>query len=201
MELYEKITFLRKSIGLSQQDLADKIDISRQSIYKWEQGLTSPDISKLMELAKIFGVTTDLLLDDKIEEKDITKYLLKDNTNENKQTNGLRRSIFDYLLLAPIILGGGILAFMFYCFGAMAIGFLYIFFACSTVAPFYGFVMIFANLSNGFGGLLICISIIISGLGLVFPLFLLSRFWHKKYIVLAKSLTTKIKKINWKQVL
>lgn len=52
MELFEKINFLRKSEGMHQQDLADTLMVSRQTVYKWEQGITSPDISKLSDSSK-----------------------------------------------------------------------------------------------------------------------------------------------------
>ena len=83
MELYEKIVFLRRKNGLSQQELADKLEISRQSVYKWEQGLTSPDITKLPELAKIFNVTVDELLNNDIDEKELAKDKVIENL-ENK---------------------------------------------------------------------------------------------------------------------
>ena len=64
MKLYEKISVLRKRNGLSQEDLADKLDVSRQSVYKWEQGVSYPEIEKIKKLAQIFNVTFDELLND-----------------------------------------------------------------------------------------------------------------------------------------
>lgn len=200
MELYEKISFLRKTVGMSQQDLADKIDISRQSIYKWEQGLTSPDISKLVEIAKIFNITTDLLLDDKVGEKELTDYILNNKKEKKNVETNHKKSMLDYLLLVPILLGVGILIFMFYCFGIMIIGFLYAFFAGAIIAPLYGFVMIFVNASGGIGTILMCIAIICLGLGLIYPTFLLARWYKIKYLKLAKDVTNKIKNIDWKKV-
>lgn len=66
MKLYEKISLLRKQHGLSQEDLADKLEISRQSVHKWEQGLSYPEIDKIRRLAQIFGVSIDALLNDDI---------------------------------------------------------------------------------------------------------------------------------------
>ncbi len=62
MKLNEKIYWCRKHAALSQEELAARIGVSRQSISKWETGEASPEISKLPLLAQAFGVTTDWLL-------------------------------------------------------------------------------------------------------------------------------------------
>lgn len=62
MKLNEKIYWCRKRAGLSQESLAERIGVSRQSISKWETGEASPEISKLPLLASAFGVTADWLL-------------------------------------------------------------------------------------------------------------------------------------------
>ncbi|HOO27004.1 MAG TPA: helix-turn-helix transcriptional regulator [Lachnospiraceae bacterium] len=67
MILAEKILALRKSNSWSQEELAEKMNVSRQSISKWESAAAIPDINRIPELAKLFGVTTDYLLKDDIE--------------------------------------------------------------------------------------------------------------------------------------
>ena len=67
MILADKIMTLRKTNGWSQEDLAEKMNVSRQSISKWESAAAIPDINRILELAKLFGVTTDYLLKDDIE--------------------------------------------------------------------------------------------------------------------------------------
>lgn len=62
MILEEKLITLRKSQGLSQDDLANKLDISRQAVYKWETGQALPDISKLKILSTLYNVSIDNLL-------------------------------------------------------------------------------------------------------------------------------------------
>lgn len=62
MKLNEKICWCRKHAALSQEELAARLGVSRQSISKWETGEASPEISKLPLLAQAFGVTTDWLL-------------------------------------------------------------------------------------------------------------------------------------------
>ncbi len=69
MKLYEKIMYLRKQQGMSQEDLAFRLDVSRQSVYKWETGMSNPEMDKIKKLSEIFGVSYDALLDDA---KDIT---------------------------------------------------------------------------------------------------------------------------------
>ena len=66
MTIGEKITQLRNSCGLSQEALADKLSVSRQSVSKWEMDLAQPQIDKILMLCELFGVSTDQLLYDKI---------------------------------------------------------------------------------------------------------------------------------------
>ncbi|MBQ8856763.1 MAG: helix-turn-helix transcriptional regulator [Lachnospiraceae bacterium] len=67
MKLSEKIVRLRKINGWSQEDLAEKINVSRQAISRWEGGTAQPDASNILQLSKLFGVTTDYLLNDEYE--------------------------------------------------------------------------------------------------------------------------------------
>ncbi len=62
MILAEKIVKLRKGRGWSQEELAEQLDISRQSVSKWEGGLSVPELDKIIRMSEIFGVTTDYLL-------------------------------------------------------------------------------------------------------------------------------------------
>lgn len=62
MNLSEKIFELRKANSMSQEQLAEKLNVSRQSISKWESGDSSPEIERLVELSNVFNVTTDYLL-------------------------------------------------------------------------------------------------------------------------------------------
>ena len=67
MILADKILDLRKTNGWSQEELAEKMNVSRQSVSKWESTAAIPDINKILELAKLFGVTTDYLLKDDMD--------------------------------------------------------------------------------------------------------------------------------------
>lgn len=69
MTLGEKIVNLRSNAGLSQEELAEKVNVSRQSVSKWEVNQALPQIDKVLQLCELFGITTDELLHDKIEFK------------------------------------------------------------------------------------------------------------------------------------
>lgn len=62
MELYEKLYELRRASGMSQEELAEKLGVSRQAVSKWESGATQPELSKLIELSKLYSVSVDELL-------------------------------------------------------------------------------------------------------------------------------------------
>ena len=68
MILGDKITKLRKQNGWSQEELAEKLGISRQSVSKWESGQSIPDIDKIIRMSGLFGISTDYLLKDELEE-------------------------------------------------------------------------------------------------------------------------------------
>lgn len=76
MKFYEKLIILRKKSLLSQEALAEKLDVTRQTISKWELGQTKPDMDKLMEISKLFDVDINVLTDDEIS--------LEDNKKEKK---------------------------------------------------------------------------------------------------------------------
>lgn len=70
MILADKIITLRKKNGWSQEELAEKINVSRQAVSKWEGAQSVPDLNKILLLSQIFGVSTDYLLKDDIEEEE-----------------------------------------------------------------------------------------------------------------------------------
>ena len=67
MKLSEKIVKLRKSNGWSQEEFAEKLDVSRQAVSRWEVGTAQPDAMNILQLSKLFGVTADYLLNDDYE--------------------------------------------------------------------------------------------------------------------------------------
>ena len=67
MILADKIIDLRKKAGWSQEELAEKLGVSRQSVSKWEGAQSIPDMNKILQLSELFGVSTDYLLKDSLE--------------------------------------------------------------------------------------------------------------------------------------
>lgn len=80
MILADKIIRLRKKNGWSQEDLADKMSVSRQAVSKWEGAQTIPNLEKILQLSVLFGVTTDYLLKDEIEDEELTNDTSSDTT-------------------------------------------------------------------------------------------------------------------------
>lgn len=76
MILADKIMNLRKKAGWSQEELAEQLNVTRQSVSKWEGARAVPDMEKVVQMSRIFGVSTDYLLKDEIEE---------DNPEDNVQ--------------------------------------------------------------------------------------------------------------------
>ena len=69
MILADKIVSLRKKAGWSQEELAEQLGVTRQSVSKWEDAQSVPDMDKVVQMSRLFGVTTDYLLKDEIEEQ------------------------------------------------------------------------------------------------------------------------------------
>ena len=73
MKLCEKLYELRRAAGLSQEELAERLNVSRQAVSKWENGAAQPELSKLVELSRLYGVSVDELLSLEEAEKGDTK--------------------------------------------------------------------------------------------------------------------------------
>ena len=67
MILADKIISLRKKAGWSQEELAQRLGVTRQSVSKWEGAQSVPDLDKLLQMSRLFGVSTDYLLKDELE--------------------------------------------------------------------------------------------------------------------------------------
>lgn len=73
MILADKIIRLRKKNGWSQEELANKMNVSRQAVSKWEAAQTTPDLEKILQLGNLFGVTTDYLLKDELVDEEFVE--------------------------------------------------------------------------------------------------------------------------------
>ena len=85
--LSEKVYKLRKNSGLSQEKLAEQLDVSRQAISKWESGTAVPESEKLIAISNFFGVSVDYLLKD--EDVDTTKKADSSVEEKSKMIVGL----------------------------------------------------------------------------------------------------------------
>lgn len=103
MELGNKILNLRKKAGYSQEVLAEKLDVTRQTISNWECGQTTPDIIQAKSIAKIFHISLDELTDNNIE-----NILLERISNTENLTN----KIVKILKVLGVILIASIVSFM-----------------------------------------------------------------------------------------
>ena len=88
MLLSEKIMSLRKRNGWSQEELAQQLGVSRQSVSKWESMASMPDIQKIMSMSELFGVSTDYLLKDELEELPVTAVVATATTAAATTTDG-----------------------------------------------------------------------------------------------------------------
>ena len=86
MTLGQKLKEIRKRFGLSQEQLAEIMNVSRQAITKWENDLGLPDVSNLQELSKVFGITVDYLLND---ENQLPALSMKKELDKDKYNNKL----------------------------------------------------------------------------------------------------------------
>ena len=101
MKLSEKISLLRKEKGWSQEQLASKLDVSRQAIYKWEADIATPEIEKLKKLSIIFNISLDNLLNDdlplssnsNLQEKTIEQEpVMSEESNDEEKQNSFQNS-------------------------------------------------------------------------------------------------------------
>lgn len=75
MILADKIIEERKKNGWSQEELASKLGVSRQAVSKWESAGSIPDLKRILQMSELFGVTTDYLLKNEIEEEPLNEYV------------------------------------------------------------------------------------------------------------------------------
>lgn len=101
MKLSEKILNLRKQRGMSQEELAENLNVSRQAVSRWEMGSALPDATNILQLSRLFGVTTDYLLNDEYEsDRDIPAV-----KNSGSGASGRVRKIVSLCIAASGLLG------------------------------------------------------------------------------------------------
>ena len=112
MEFHEKLYTLRKQKGLSQEELAYRLNVSRQTISKWEMGDSTPDMEKLMAISRFFGVSLDELVMDKSPQQSVTGGIVEKckreiwtEKNKEKVKRGLKIAavIFGIILCIDVV--------------------------------------------------------------------------------------------------
>lgn len=104
MTFGEKLQFLRRINGISQEELAEQLEVSRQAVSKWENGTSVPDSSKVVKLSRMFSVSTDYLLLDEIEELP-TAGTAPDRGQSQKRSPSLRKKFLPAILAGTGALG------------------------------------------------------------------------------------------------
>ena len=130
MNISQKILLQRKKKGISQEDLANALNVSRQAVSKWESSQSVPDMDKIVALSSYFNITTDYLLKDEIEtidgadnysSKNVDMQMLNKELSENDFQNiryeAEKKKHISYWLkiIAPFIMILAIFIF-YYCF-------------------------------------------------------------------------------------
>lgn len=93
MKFNERLLDLRKKNGWSQEELGYKLDVSRQTVSKWESGQTTPDLERLRKLAKVFETSVDEL----ISEEDVVKEEINTERKDKEASNKKCSKVFKYI--------------------------------------------------------------------------------------------------------
>lgn len=108
MILADKLIQLRKKSGMSQEELAEKMNVSRQAVSKWEGAQSIPDLEKILQLSELYGVTTDFLLKDSVESeefigKDTAENVRRVTLEEANEYMALRKAAAPRIALATFL--------------------------------------------------------------------------------------------------
>ena len=116
MNLADKLIQLRKKNGWSQEELAEQMNVTRQSVSKWESGQAAPDLEKILKLSQLFGVSTDYLLKEELSEsgnintareinvKKVSMKEAKDFLSVNRETSKSTAFAVFLCIISPICL-------------------------------------------------------------------------------------------------
>ena len=108
MEFHNKLYNLRKQKGLSQEELANRLNVSRQTVSKWEVGDSTPDMEKLIAISDMFGISLDELVMDKVPDQmgeTFSKSETVSQLKENVFTDGNKKMLKKGVKIAAIMFG------------------------------------------------------------------------------------------------
>lgn len=112
MRLQEKLTALRKEKGLTQLDLAERLNVSRQAVSRWEIGTAVPSIDNLKELSALYKVSIDYLLNDDMElpPDPVENPVQQEENRPSSRENKYRKIIFVLVLILVMIITAAVSA-------------------------------------------------------------------------------------------
>ena len=99
MKLADKLIELRKQKSWSQEEFAEKLDVSRQAVSRWENGTALPDAQNILRISKLFNVTTDYLLNEDSENRTDSPAIEATESKSDEETPSTRKKKFPYWLL------------------------------------------------------------------------------------------------------
>lgn len=105
MKLEEKIVLLRKEKGLTQLQAAEKLNVSRQAISKWESGATVPSIENMKYLGELYGVQVDYLLNDDMECISRQKDVAENSIEQQRERIKSRWLVLVACIIAVVVAG------------------------------------------------------------------------------------------------
>ena len=112
MRFGEKLSFLRKKQGMTQMELAEKLDISRQAVSRWEQGTSEPSTENLVSIGKLFGVSVDDLVNESVQlqaESTVQVAMAERKETADKRSGYTVAKIVGVVIFAVVILFAALL--------------------------------------------------------------------------------------------
>lgn len=107
MRFGEKLSFLRKQHGMTQLELAEKLDISRQAVSRWEQGTSEPSTENLVSIGKLFGVPVDDLVNETVQLQDestVQVVMAEGKETADKRSGYTVAKIVGVVIIAVVVL-------------------------------------------------------------------------------------------------
>lgn len=112
MTLDKKLARLRKKAGLSQAEVSEELDVSRQAVTKWETGVSRPSVENLQSLSKLYNVPLEYLLDEKADELPATDSACPDTGDGTEQEGQEKKT----LRIRRLMIGAVALVLLIGCF-------------------------------------------------------------------------------------
>ena len=102
MQFHQRLFEVRKHSGMTQSDLAEKLNVSRQAVSRWEMGTAKPDFENLVAISELFGVSVDYLLKGSEEERTSSKS--EQTPQEDKRSFNFWEKLWDIVLIAYFVM-------------------------------------------------------------------------------------------------